>query len=446
MFSLGAKAFMSVQKLVVLLSILIFSCGKEESQTPPTSGSPSTNGPQDVNDFPNPDGTTGPTHSLEANTVPSITELRRISQEEGTVLSYNLQDDDLEVEIHVFGLLPDSNEYIEITSEWEGDTGKGVSPGEDKTIQWTQPQDVNYSEIKVVANDGRDRSIAHLVSLVSKQRIMNDVREMTGVRHFRGGSALLSQTRDYLEEQFKECNLSANRHSFSWQSTQGVNIIGTHEGNALESNNLLVTAHYDTIETTPGSDDNLSGTAGMLEAMRILSQFEYDESIQFIGFDLEEVGLVGSRRYVSEMARNQNIIGVINFEMIGYTCRTEICANLQLADTAIYNIGNTNSGALRTLFKETGNAYVPNLKITSVLADMNPNFRRSDHAPFWDAGIPALFITDGANFRNPHYHQTTDTFETIDFEFATNIVKTTVATIASLAQIKTEGEAAIILD
>lgn len=69
----------------------------------------------------------------------------------------------------------------------------------------------------------------------------------------------------------------------------------------------------------------------------------------------------------------------------------------------------------------------------------NPNFRRSDHARFWDAGIPALFINDGANFRNPHYHQPTDRLDTIDLAFMTNIVKTTVATIARLAGLQHSG-------
>ncbi|MEO0572615.1 MAG: M28 family peptidase [Bacteroidota bacterium] len=437
---------MSFQKLAVALVIIMFSCGKEESQAPSNTGVPNPDGPSNSDDSPGPNGIIGPPHNFEINTIPIVAQLQRISSEGSATFSYDLQDDDLEVEIKIFGLLVEGDEYIEISSEWEGDVGKGIAPGANKTIQWTQAQNENYIKIKVVANDGQDRSIAHLVSLVSKQRIMNDLREMTGVRHYRGGSTLLMQTRDYLEEQFRQCKLLVDRHSFPWQSTQGINIVGTHEGNSLDFNDLLITAHYDTVENTPGSDDNLSGTAGMLEAMRILSQFEYDESIHFVGFDLEEVGLIGSRRYVSEIARNQNITAVINFEMIGYTCRSDICSNLQLADTSIYNIGNSNSGVLRTAFKEHGNAYVPNLKIISVLADMNPNFRRSDHAPFWDAGIPALFITDGANFRNPHYHQTTDSFETIDFEFATNIVKTTVATVASLAGIKTEGEAVIIVE
>jgi Zn-dependent M28 family amino/carboxypeptidase len=53
---------------------------------------------------------------------------------------------------------------------------------------------------------------------------------------------------------------------------------------------------------------------------------------------------------------------------------------------------------------------------------------RSDHAAFWNAGIPALMLTSTANFRNPHYHQPTDTPETLDYERLTAVALATAAT------------------
>jgi aminopeptidase YwaD len=44
---------------------------------------------------------------------------------------------------------------------------------------------------------------------------------------------------------------------------------------------------------------------------------------------------------------------------------------------------------------------------------------RSDHAPLWDAGYPAIMATDTANMRNPHYHQPSDQIETLDLDFLT---------------------------
>ena len=52
-----------------------------------------------------------------------------------------------------------------------------------------------------------------------------------------------------------------------------------------------------------------------------------------------------------------------------------------------------------------------------------PAMRLSDHASFWDAGWPALMITDTAFMRNPNYHRPSDRIETLDFDFMTELVK-----------------------
>jgi aminopeptidase YwaD len=50
-----------------------------------------------------------------------------------------------------------------------------------------------------------------------------------------------------------------------------------------------------------------------------------------------------------------------------------------------------------------------------------PITRRSDHAPFWDQGYPAILVTDTAELRNPHYHQTSDTPDTLDYDFLAGV-------------------------
>jgi Zn-dependent M28 family amino/carboxypeptidase len=58
---------------------------------------------------------------------------------------------------------------------------------------------------------------------------------------------------------------------------------------------------------------------------------------------------------------------------------------------------------------------------------------RSDHAPFWAAGVPAIMLTDTANFRNPNYHKPTDTADTLDFSFMIRVTRALVATVAQHA-------------
>ena len=64
-----------------------------------------------------------------------------------------------------------------------------------------------------------------------------------------------------------------------------------------------------------------------------------------------------------------------------------------------------------------------------------PDVFRGDHAPFWAAGIPAVMITDTADFRNSNYHQPTDTPDTIDCSFVAGVTQTMVATLATHAGI-----------
>ncbi|HVR95448.1 MAG TPA: M28 family peptidase, partial [Thermoanaerobaculia bacterium] len=61
------------------------------------------------------------------------------------------------------------------------------------------------------------------------------------------------------------------------------------------------------------------------------------------------------------------------------------------------------------------------------------DFGRSDHLSFWRAGIPAVMLTDTADLRNPHYHQPTDTPDTLDYERLAAIVGATAFALARLA-------------
>ena len=61
-----------------------------------------------------------------------------------------------------------------------------------------------------------------------------------------------------------------------------------------------------------------------------------------------------------------------------------------------------------------------------------PQVRLSDHAPFWDAGFPALLLTDTAFMRNPNYHTAFDTIETLDFEFMAKVCRGIVNGVAGL--------------
>ena len=65
---------------------------------------------------------------------------------------------------------------------------------------------------------------------------------------------------------------------------------------------------------------------------------------------------------------------------------------------------------------------------------MLPDTRRSDHIAFWDKGYKAVMVTDTANFRNPHYHQPTDTLETLNIAFAIEVCRAVIGVITDVAK------------
>ena len=109
----------------------------------------------------------------------------------------------------------------------------------------------------------------------------------------------------------------------------------------------------------------------------------------------------------------------------------------------IASIVNTASASIDAVYNQIVTMYCPTLKVVTLTTAGNgsqtPDLRRSDHAPFWDAGFKALFLSTSGNFRNPHYHTPNDSVETIDMAFFIKNVKAAILTLAELAQPEHSG-------
>lgn len=226
------------------------------------------------------------------------------------------------------------------------------------------------------------------------------------------------------------------------------NLIATLPGTETPEQAFLIGAHFDSVSSSPGADDNASGVAGMLEAARVFAGQPTGSSIEFVAFALEEVGLVGSTQYASELeAEGRDLVGMLSLEMIGHTCpapcQTVLPDFLPCLDVSdpVPNVGNfiaaianDSSATLLTSLTAAAASYVPSLPVETAevqgVGSCLPDSRRSDHAPFWDRGYRAAIVTDTANFRNVHYHQSTDTPATIDYAFAAQVTRAVVAMVA----------------
>lgn len=389
-----------------------------------------------------------PGSDSEYNLPPSIESITVMDSGSTLTVNYSLADpenDVMEIQLDVVG--QSGQRYRIPEAHLSGHVGYPVVRGDSKLAQWHYTQDTDFQslgingfQLEIIADDRYVENLQEIIDLVSTERLVADIEFMQGVRHHAVDPVHLEATRQYLRDEMANRQLVPVNQRFTWQGSEGVNVYSTLQGANDDGNYYAVDGHFDTVTTTPGADDNASGTAGMLEAMRVLSQFNSETSIRFIGFDKEELGLRGARHYVANLPGDENVLGLINFEMIGYTCTNQPeCVNFPNADTAIYNIRSSFATNMSDVFNSVGATHVPGLKIVSVLDDGDPNFLRSDHAPFWGIGVDALFVSDGANFRTPHYHQPTDTIDKFDVEFMTRIVKTAVGTLATVAGVTHTG-------
>jgi hypothetical protein len=122
--------------------------------------------------------------------------------------------------------------------------------------------------------------------------------------------------RDNIEMFFVLYGLDVELHPFQYQSTTYYNVVGTMTGTVHPDQEYIVGAHYDSVNN-PGADDDASGTALVLEAARILSQYDSAYTIRFMAFDREEQGLIGSSAYVADHA-GADILGMVQADMVAY--------------------------------------------------------------------------------------------------------------------------------
>ncbi len=395
------------------------------------------------------------------NTAPvvNITDVTVDEVAQTVTVNYQLTDaEDAPCEVWL-KFSTDGGEYFALADAVSGDAGLGIPSGT-RTLVWdfsANAEGIFGTRIQVVASDGQTVSIEDMVAQVSEAELLAHLEAVVGIRHYTAAPARLEEVRSYIEQQFEQHGLATERHDFTYANTAMHNILGRKAGAGDEAVTYIVDGHFDGVSNSPAADDNGSAVAGMLEILRILSQYEFEHSLRFIGFDAEELGLIGSQRYVQNAIRPyEDIQGVLNFEMIGFYSdepNSQVlpagfsqlfpAAAQQVADNDFRGdfltiVGNTASNPLTTSFVNASTQYVPELKlvVTEVpgTGTIAPDLRRSDHARFWDAGKQALMLTDGANFRNFNYHTPGDSIGTLNFTFMADVVKATLATAATLAK------------
>jgi hypothetical protein len=343
-------------------------------------------------------------------------------------------------------------------SNLSGDVGKGLLSGS-KTLIYAPSEEIDWQtlSLKLVVWDNQTPDVQRWVDEVEESWLIDQLQWLEGTRHYGGNRPKLEAVKDSLETAFRSAGLESWRQGFVYLNQNGENIIGRKTGLKNEKNTWIIDGHFDTVNNTPGADDNGTAVAAMLQVLHILKDKTFEESINFIGFDFEEAGLIGSQRYVQNGIRNfEEIQGVYNMEMIGFysnqpnSQQLPIGFNILFPDASaaiaadqfrgnfITNVANDPSASLRDHFAQSAAQYVPDLKVITLSVPGNgsiaPDLRRSDHAPFWDRNMKALMITDGANFRNQNYHTPGDSVATINATFFRQVTQAVLGALVSSAK------------
>ncbi len=233
----------------------------------------------------------------------------------------------------------------------------------------------------------------------------------------------------YIVEQFRTLGLEPLFDGDFYQNIpareegkiQGRNVGAILRGSdpELRTQWLIVSAHFDHLGVRdgvlyPGADDNASGVAMMLEIARCFTQGAEKprRSIMFIGFDLEEIGLFGSRYFAEHSPIPLSRVALfVTADMIGRSLGGG-CTEY------VFVMGSEHVPSVRPWIEEAASQR-PALKVGLLGSDLLL-LDRSDYGPFRSRKVPFLFFSTG---ENPCYHSPRDVPETINYPKAESITR-----------------------
>lgn len=271
-------------------------------------------------------------------------------------------------------------------------------------------------------------SLAHLLlSLTGRKPVMvqNQAALITSRNAYHKDNALAA---DYL---YKQCTRLGYQVMYNQFGTDGNNIIAYKPGTRNGKEVYMLCAHYDCVGTKnkpfQGADDNASGSAAVLEAARVLKDYQFPFTVAFAFWDEEEEGLLGSDAFSPWGPLEWFIQGVINMDMIAYDGNNDSLANIHVYPTRTSLTFGQQVLSCNTLYSAGLNPVI-----------INPGTRASDHFSFSVKNVTAIGLTEdyGPDF-NPNWHLLSDSIENCHIPY---FYKMTKLATAALCHISADGE------
>jgi len=273
--------------------------------------------------------------------------------------------------------------------------------------------------------------------IANRELLYQHVKFLTTLRPFRNyqNRESLEKVCHYLKGEFDKYGLEAVEQTFTARGSEYKNIIASY--NRDKRRRMIVGAHYDVYGDQPGADDNASAVAGLLETARMVAKAkpDIDYRIDFVSYCLEEPPFFASQQmgsFIHAESINKfkaDVIGLINFEMIGYFHE----GNQEYPDARLKEIYPEKANFIAVVGKHKYHDF--NQKVYELMkVDAGIDVQIIDHPmveslaglsdqrSYWEFDIPALMINDTSFIRNLNYHQISDDIDTLSFDHMREVV------------------------
>ena len=200
------------------------------------------------------------------------------------------------------------------------------------------------------------------------------------------------------------------------------------------NNTIIISAHYDSRtedlndsrSRAPGADDNASGVSVLLEVARILSKLNLEHSVSFVLFSGEEQGKWGSKYYADLIDKaDVDLDLLINLDMVGFPSEGLSSVLIEYDNGNVVQDNDKHSQKIAKLIKVIASKYTSLNATLGILGN-------ADYLPFEALGYTVIGFHDNGVTKNPNYHKSSDTFDTLDYKYIASIANLTIATILQL--------------
>jgi len=248
----------------------------------------------------------------------------------------------------------------------------------------------------------------------------------------------------WIMDRLEESSIEAQREEVDLNGPKVANIVVTFTGVERSDEIVLIGAHYDTVRGSPGANDNASGVALLLATARRLKDQRLGRTVRIVFFVNEEdpfsFGIqMGSRIHAERSrARGDSIVAMIAVDSIGYYTSEAGSQNYPPFILGLPSVGNfvafVSNRDNQRLLDRVVELFQTESRFPSIgIATDMKAAARSDHAPFWWRGYPALLMSDTSEERDPNYHQPTDTADKLNYEEMARMADGFIRTLRVLA-------------